>query len=226
MNRKQLREAARDRLDDWAEPPGWSDAELNSWIDEAIREASLRTGLNTETVLVTTPADVGALPLPERIAYIHAVRWQPNPLSSPNQSRPLMRVSRQEMDMRWSDWRTASGDPVRYAVKGRSFLISPKPTTAGELEVYADVYPPALERDSDEPDINPILHRSLLEWVIYRAGQKRDVDFNLPNPEQYEANFTRTFGPRASERTRQGWLESGGIDTLSPSAWRYSPNSY
>ena len=113
-----------------------------------------------------------------------------------------------------------SPSPTHFFIEGRKVSLYPVPSEAGRLEFKASVWPSAMEIDEDEPSINPAVHHALLEWVIYRAGQKRDTDYTLPNPEQYEMNFTRTFGPRPSERTQQVWRESGGTGTVSPQSWR------
>lgn len=215
MNLQQLRGATRDRLDDWAQPFGWSDAEINAWINEAVQEASLRAGLNVEVVSVATRPNIAKLQLPDVLAFIHEVRWIATPIDLMSRWRVLARFNQRALVSDWTDNPIIVGDPARYTVEGRYFWLYPMPEVAGRLEFRANVYPPPLERDSDEPDLPPALHRHLLEWVIYRAGQKRDEDYMLPNPEQYEINFARVFGSRAGAATQQAWLQYGGTSTAS-----------
>lgn len=222
MNRKQLREAARTRLDDWAQPYGWSDAELNTWLSEAVREASLRAGLNVESVFLSVRALRAVTTLPLTIYYVHEAWWWPAGLVAESAKRPLRRSRRQSLDLSPTELQIFAAAPTHFMIEGRKLRVYPAPATDGRIEFIASVCPPALESESDEPAMNPAVHEHLIEWIIYRAGQKRDVDFNLPNPEQYEVNFTRIFGPRPSERTQQVWREAGSTDTVSPLAWHYA----
>jgi hypothetical protein len=201
-----LRGAARLRLDDVATPYGWSDAELNGWINEAVREAALRAGLNPVAETLSLSVGVSDYELDETIVYLHRAR-----LTSTGQV--LTRVTRMALDDRYGNWEDTSGTPSCFLIEGRTLTVYPKPTAADTLALRIEQYPDTLTRDTATVDLEDHDIGPLLEWVVYRAGQKRDSDFTLPNPEQYEANFTRYFGPRPSSKLRRSWLEYGGTST-------------
>lgn len=201
-----LRGAARLRLDDSATPYGWSDAELNGWINEAIREASLRAGLNPVAETLGLAVGVAEYELDEIIVYVHRAR-----LASTGQV--LSRTTRAALDDRYGSWETATGTPRYFLIEGRGLTVYPIPTATDSLALRTEQYPDTLTSNTQTIPLDDHAAGALLEWVIYRAGQKRDTDFTLPNPDQYEANFTRYFGPRPSARVMRGWLESGGTST-------------
>lgn len=201
-----LRGAARLRLDDTVAPYLWSDAELNEWINEAIREASLRAGLTRDSASINLKAAENEYELDESIVYFTRVRLN-------STGRVLGRTTRIDLDDFSSDWEAATGTPVSFFIEGRTLFVYPTPDAADRLELRVEKYPDTLEVDSDETEFEQHDTWPLLEWVIYRAGQKRDADSILPNPDQYDSAFTRRFGPRPSARLRRGWLESGGAST-------------
>ena len=219
MNRQALRAAARKRLDDIAQPYGWPDDELNRWLDEAVREASLRAGLTVATTAIPCRAGVASYSLPYRVRYVLDAWWT-RQVSPATPRAPLERVDRDAFEA-WARPITNLADPTRYLIAGRTIRLHPTPKDAGYLEMRGRLVPPPMESDDDEPDISPYLHEHLVEWVMYQAGLKRDVDYNLPDPLAHEAIFARYFGPRPSELTLQGWLEYGATDTVRPDGWRY-----
>lgn len=205
-----LRGAARLRLDDVATPHGWSDAELNAWINEAIREASTRARLNPVAEDLALVAGVAEYAVPEFV-FVYRARLR-------STGGILTRTTRADLDDRSTFWETATGIPRAFLVEGETLTVYPTPTAADTLELRTEQYPTKLTGDTHRLESACLLDagevETLLEWVMYRAGQKRDVDFTLPNPEQYEANFTRYFGPRPSSRVRRGWLEAGPTSTV------------
>lgn len=219
MNRKALRDAARNRLDDAVLPYGWSDGEINRWLDEAVREASLRAGLTVATTMIPCRAAVASYPLPYRVRYVLSAWWTQS-ASPASPKLPMDRVDRDAFNAFTRDLAPLA-DPTRYLIVGRTIRVYPTPKSAGYLEMRGRLVPPAMESDDSEPEISPYLHDHLIEWVMYQAGLKRDVDYNLPDPLAHEAIFARHFGPRPSELTLQGWLEHGATDTVIPDAWRH-----
>lgn len=205
MNRAELRAAARQRLNDLVEGYGWSDAELNGWINEAVREAAIRAGLLSAAVTVALVGGQAEYPLDSAISYVLSARLAAGGL--------LMRTARATLDAHCADWMATTGTPTQFFIEGRTLTVWPTPAAAATVLLQTHQYPAALTTDQHSPSLEDHEHLFLVEWVIYRAGQKRDMDFTLPNPEQYEASFTRAFGPRPSARVRRGWLESGGTDT-------------
>lgn len=208
MNRAELREAARARLDDLVEGYGWSDAEINGWIDEACREAWLRQGLQSVAVTVALLAGQAEYALTGSFGYVLSARF--------STGRMLVRTTRERMDAYYSAWMAATGTPDRFFLEGNTFTVWPTPTTTATLLLQTRQYPAPLADDTDSPTLEDFSHPLLLEWVIYQAGQKRDADYQLPAPQQYEAAFTRYFGPRPSALTQRGWRDYGGTSMAIP----------
>lgn len=209
MTLSDLREAVRRRLDDLAEPYGWADDDLDAWINEAIREAALRGRLNRGAVTVSVVAGTASYALAATVDYIHTAKMTTG-------SIPLTRTSRDELDACMGGWSTVTGTPTAFFVENRTLTLYPNPSANGTLTLVVDVIPSALTSDSQSPTLETQDHLPLLEWVIYRAGQQRDRDATIPNPEIHEAAFTRYFGPRPSARTRRMWLESGAASFARP----------
>lgn len=206
MTLLELREAARRRLDDLVEGYGWVDADLNAWINEAIREAALRGRLNRATTTVSVVSGTASYALAATVDYVHSVV-----LGSTR--TPLERVGLGVLEVSLDRWSTATGTPRAFFIEGRTLTLSPIPDANDTLTLVIDAIPALLSSDASSPVLETQDHLPLLEWVIYRAGQQRDVDTLVPNPEQYEVNFSRYFGPRPGAKTRRAWLEQGGGST-------------
>lgn len=204
MTLADLREAARRRLADSSQPYGWATADLNAWINEAIREASLRGRISPTTATVALVAGTASYALSATIDYIHSIKLD---------GISLGRTTRSRLTDSFGNWESITGTPRHFFVEGRTLTVSPNPTAVGTLALAVDSIPAELTSDAQSPSLEAQDQLALLEWVIYRAGQQRDMDWTLPHPEQFEANFTRYFGPRPSTRTRRAWLEWGGTDT-------------
>lgn len=202
MTLSELRAAARRRLDDSVAPYGWTDEDLDAWINEACREASLRGNLTRQSLTVSVVSGTATTTLDTSVVYVERIKLA-------SDGRILTRTTRDWLDARCFNWEATTETPTRFFIKGRSLTLYPKPVADDTLTMVAICTPALLASDSAEPDLDEFYHIQLLEWVMYRAGQQRDVDFTLPNPEQYESNFTRYFGPRPSARVLQAWLESG-----------------
>lgn len=209
MTLLELREAARRRLDDLVEGYGWVDADLNAWINEAIREAALRGRLNRGAVTVSVVAGTASYALSATVDYVHTAKMAAS-------SFVLARTSRDELNACAGNWSTATGSPTAFFIETRTLTLYPIPSASGTLNLVADLIPSALTSDSQSPGLETQDHLPLLEWVIYRAGQQRDVDTLVPNSEQYEVNFSRYFGQRPSAMTRRMWLESGATAFARP----------
>ena len=209
MNLSDLREAARRRLDDLAEPYGWVDDDLDAWINEAIREAALRGRLNRGAVTVSVVAGTASYALSATVDYVHTAKMAANNLA-------LARTRRDELDACAGNWSTATGTPTSFFIENRTLTLYPIPSASGTLNLVVDLIPSALTSDSQSPGLETQDHLPLLEWVMYRAGQQRDRDATIPNPEIHEAAFTRYFGPRPSAMTRRMWLESGATAFARP----------
>lgn len=203
MTLSELILAARSRLDDKETPYLWTDAELTAWLNEAEQEAALRGRLLRATYDVPVTINQSTYDLESDVFYVSRVRLV-------TLERILPCVSRAWLDDRYSDFETTTGDPNCYFIEERQLVLYPCPETADTLRYSALRLPIGMTASSHSPELHERMHLNLLEWVMYRAGQKRDTDSILPNPEQYLANFARVFGPPVSYELQRSWLEAGG----------------
>lgn len=199
MTLAELLNEAQLRLDDFAGVRGWSEAELIAWINEAQREAAQRGLLLSSTFVTSIVAGTASYVLDPAIWLVEQVESAMGGL--------LTLVRHADLENSVSAWASVTGTPRMAFVSGdgTTLTLYPKPTDADTLSVRAWFDPDPLVNPSDTPMISPRHHRALLEWVCYRAGQKRDVDHLLPDAERYLANFERHFGPSASAVTVRGW---------------------
>jgi len=218
MTLVELLAAARLRLDDVATPYGWSDAELISWLNEAEREACIRARLLAGETTVSVVAGDGQYDLAVTTLYVRRARIAAL-------QRLLQRTDRATLDARHADWQATTGDPTHYFIEGRELFLYPLPTVNRTLVLSVwrgptgDMVVPATPPDPlvrSSPEIPTHHHLDLLEWVCYRAAQKRDPDtLGIGDAATYYANFSRLFGPAPSVLTQRAWLEHGGTGSVS-----------
>lgn len=225
MTLLELLAAARDRLDDHGGDTGtpdsgdtyywqshddgciWKNAELIAWLNEAEGEAARRAYLLSETFSITL--------VPGTASYaLDSLLWMTDRVRLNTAGVRLTRTTREALDESWANWEAATGQPRQYFVFGSSITLYPNPTTADTLKVTGWVDPDPMADDDDEPAIPAAYHRDLIEWVCFRAAQKRDVDAQIGSPEQYLTNFSRRYGPDASAATMRAWGEYGGTSAI------------
>lgn len=208
MTLAELIAAARLRMDDVAAPYGWSDAEITMWLNEAEREACMRARLLSGEITIAVLVGDGQYDLASTIFYVRRAR-----IAAPH--RLLHRTDRITLDADHADWQATTGDPTHYFIEGRELFLYPLPTTARTLVLSVFRFPTSdMTIGTSTPEIPAHHHLDLLEWVCYRAAQKRDPDtLGIGDAALYYANFSRLFGPAPSARTQRAWLEAGGTTT-------------
>ena len=211
MNLAELRNAARLRLDDTdSNKYGWSDAELDSFINEAVDEACIRARLNldstsAEATTVSVVAGTASYLLHESVLRVERAYLNTS-------QRTLSSVSFQDLDILSDTWPVDTGTPTNYipdldlysdagtATHKITLYPIPEVTETLKLTVYRLPLCP-LTSDSEEPEIHPLHHPSLLDWVCHKAYTKQDADtLDIEKSLQYEGRFTDKFGPRPSAR--------------------------
>lgn len=209
MNRKELREAAREDLDDIAKPYGWSDSFLNRAANEAEREACRRARLlvdseESEITRIETQASERHYALDPRVIFVRRV------LSS-RRTIPIEKIRTKDMDCRAPGWESHEGEITHYLrdqVTGK-LTVYRKPTadTIATLSLTVVRLPlKAMDADGASPEIHVSYHESLRHWMVYRAYMKPDEDTYRPDKAREAlARFEAEFGKPSSAQDEE-WI--------------------
>lgn len=213
MRQVQLIGIARDALDDVAEPPLWTDAELNRAYNSAVLEACLRARLLQDDTSDLTRIDMVAgtarYALASEVIVTRAVHVS-------GRSEPLIRTTAARLDALcpgWSHEDQAEGVP-KYAifdVQQKTLTLHPAPADAGTI--FLRVWRlPTVEEQMQEGDNNaePVIFlpdpEALKHWVLRECYLKRDAEtYNPDRAAEHEADFERRFGPRPSVHDLTLW---------------------
>jgi hypothetical protein len=199
MNLLQLRTAARERLDDTVQPYGWSDDELNGFINEAVNEAALRARL----LIDSTTADCCTVDVTLGTATyaLNAAVFEVKRVVITDNNRKLCRVGYEDLDRNRLDWEDDTGMPEYYFLDNEqlgvtSLVLYPVPDADLTLNLTVFRLPlAAMAQDEDTNEI-PERHQSdLLHWACHLAYLKQDADtLNSSKADYYEQKFTQAFG--------------------------------
>ena len=188
---------------------------LNRAVDEACLRGRLLLDSDTPAVCrITLEAGKASYPLDSRVYRVHRARLV-------NHGHVLVKTGRADLDHLYvydeydrpvythvADWEDQDGLP-RYFLQdmgANGLRVVPRPTENEVPETLAlTVYRTQLEplvaykAMVQEPEIHPLYHYPLLDWVYYLALSKQDAD--TYDPEKASRNyaaFEARFGPRPS----------------------------
>ena len=210
MNLAKLIQLAREATQDLAEPYIWTDAEWAEFADDAELEAARRAHLLVDASSPAARAVVTAsdpvVKLDPRVLFIRRARLA-------SSSVPLnMRVTRR-MDDEIAGWETAKPSTPSVLIpdwETGAVRLYPPPTQDDEL-VLTVVRAPLAEMGGDmtrEPEILQRYHRSLVDWMKYRAYSKPDTQaFDPKAAEKAEAKFAAEFGEKSGAINEHWALE-------------------
>ena len=67
-----------------------------------------------------------------------------------------------------------------------------------------------MANDTDEPEIRPEMHTSLVEWMLFRAYSREETEmYNDTKAALCKSRFVAEFGSKASGRN-EAWARNGG----------------
>lgn len=208
MNRSELIANARILATDTVAPYLWSDAEITIYANDAQREACRRARLITDsaTASVCSIALAAATPiytLNQKVLFVNRVKLV-------GESLPLTSISYKDLDRQIPGWEENTGSPTHYVkdTDAGKFRPYPTPTVAGTAKLTVTRMPlEDMTSDSDEPEIQPHLHDSLLFWILYRMFSKPDNDgYDEAKAAKNLALFEQEFG-RKSSAFDEAWIE-------------------
>lgn len=199
----------RQRLDDNVEAYHYSDAFLTGCLNDAVRQAAIRKRLvldrtTAEACTYTVAADQQAVVLHPRVLAIRSARFT-------DVTTPLKLTTLKVMDKDHPDWPGTTGAPDRLIVDAQSgsVLLWPTPETAGTLSLSvwrAPLDTEEMEGDDDEPVIDEVFHRDLIDWAEHLAYLTKDgEEGDIARSNAAENRFTAKFGRLPSAHEIKCW---------------------
>lgn len=184
---------------DRAEPYLVGDADVTTFINDAVRQACIRARLIHESAnpivcAIDVSAGVAAYPLAASLYEIDHLSFVAD---TETRRVPLKLASPEWMDDHVADWRSAEGAP-RYALQNDDHIrLVPRPDADGTLQLEGYRMPLApLALPDDAPEIHAAHHPHLVDWVLHQVFSTPDSEYFDPErADAAEARFTRYFGP-------------------------------
>lgn len=196
------------RTFDTVEPYLFSDAEIiefaNDAQNEACRRARLIVDSTTKAVCsISLSAAKKVYDLDARVIFIRRAKVA-------GEAYPLRRMSYRDLDRIAPDWQDEAGTPKAYVPDMDTGKLRPYPSPDAIATVALTVVRlPLVEMAdmTDEPEINQRWHKSLINWILFRAYSKPDTDLQDPKRAQDGlALFEQEFGKK-STAIDEAWIE-------------------
>lgn len=174
MTLDELRTLFRQEADDLANPPLWSDEEVDRYLNDAENEACIRALLLEDETSQATQIDVNTT---DRRYKLHKSVLHIKKLTAA--LHPLAEVTG------WEATRT-------------ELVFDEAPLEADTLTALIVRLPlKPMAQDGDSPEIPEHMHAWLVEWALSRAFLKRDAEtYDEAASAKHEAEFARYFGVR------------------------------
>lgn len=187
MTLAELRARVRDFLDDYTTPQLYTDAQIDSALNEAQHEACLRSDLLSFTTNITLLAGISTYTMPANLLKIKSVLYKNNALD------PVVLSD---------DYLLSVGTSLtEYAVnKQAGKIIFNGAVTVPTVDDYCTITftgTPAnlLVDDVDVPEISTHFHYPLCYRAVSTLSENQETDTrDLSRAIEYEAKFTTVFG--------------------------------
>lgn len=196
MNLLQLRDLTRNRLDDKTEPYLWSDEDLNSYINQAINEAAIRS----KCIIDSTTNDCCKIEVLSNVSNyaLNPAIFQIKRVFDETNIKTLVKESFERMDDLNEKWQQLTGMPSHYLCDLDSNIITLYPIPTENLVLRLTVARTPLNElinDNDITEIPVFYHADLAWWCMYLAYSEQDADkLNIEKALSCEEKFTQIFG--------------------------------
>lgn len=221
MERGELRDALRQRLDDTSQQPLWEDDELNAFLSAAVQQACIRARLLHES-------DDEELTRIELIEGQSLYTLHPQVLAIRSADllvakRPCELTTVKQMDRDFPGYRVRgeAGSCSTYLVLDEQrghIRVWPTPQAPADplipevimLSVWRlPTESEALDTDSDEPPLPLHMHEDLLDWAEHLAYLKMDAETrDAGRSNDAAVRFAAKFGESPTWRQIQLWGHS------------------
>lgn len=201
MTRQELIQEFRATVRDTEQPYLWPDEQVEAWLDEAEQEACIRGRLLHESCHplvceIAVQAGVAVYPLHAAVTEITHLSLE----AGGELGRDIPLCSMDAVDAQLNiGWRTQRGRVKAAIQMDKTIRLAPVPDTDGllRLECYRLPLRPVSRRAEAVPEIHAAHHRSLLDWVLYKAYGVPDSDLmDVQRSAQAERVFSQYFGAR------------------------------
>lgn len=200
----------------------WTDAQLNTWINDGLRDIARRTETLQEIAAITAVAGTRAYTMPTDVIRIHRVEFDPGS----GQIYPLEPRQFYEMDSIWgTDQNQTRAYPDYFALYGfpptLQLYLYPVPSQGGTLNVFYYRLPTEAVSDTDTVEVPEGWWDVVTLFAEYQALRK-DADPRFTDAKAiYEEkigemiDITRKWHDQAGLITTgrtwlPGWLTGGG----------------
>lgn len=191
----------RERTEDTAAQPLWSDPEIYEYIDAAQNEACRRAHLlvDSRSDLTIAPVTAGdpAVPIDPRIIHIRRARRG-------SDSMPLVRKSVRDMDQCFPGWegQSSPSTPSVFIPDWEVDYLRVHPVPVIDDEVLMTIVrmplKPVVDKDS-KLEISARYHRDLLNWMLFLGYSKADPETkDDKKAAAAEKKFIESFGEKSS----------------------------
>jgi len=184
--------------DDNRVPYSWSDADITKWLNEAQEEACVRARLifddSSAVTTASLAADANSVAVDASIIEISRA----NLVDAGDTVHFLWPSDRIEQDRRDPRWRETTGRPSAFIHNDKSVTFNriAEADYTVRFEVYRLPSVPLADA-ADEPEIAPVHHIRLVDWVRHKAYSIPDSDLvNAGTAQSALATFEDYFGPR------------------------------
>jgi len=200
----------------------WKTTELTRWANEAMDEVAIRSRCirdSSETVGLTkftVTANSGVVTIPRSIIRILRVTWDGLAIS------PASKQSLSRENAEWAD--EAADAPTHFILDQgtRRMYLYPTNTLQGILRLEVVRRPSAaMTLLTDIPEVPADMLGDAVYWILHKAYLKNDSETRDPNMSaQYEAMFTRAFGPKPSHLEMEFDFQSLAVTPRGRFEWR------
>lgn len=207
MTVEELEAMFRADIRDAKAPYLFTSADFLRFLNEAELQACIRADLLLEeedadlcTIAVTAPSAIYALHA--AVTRVHFATFTAEGSDEPTR---LTLITRPELTRLRPRWRERTEPPRELIPMDRKVRFGCIPEENGtlQLEVYRTPLTPMAAAD-DEPEIAAQHHTALIQWCLYRAYSRPDVErFDRQAADRALAEFERTFGPPPDANLRK-----------------------
>jgi len=207
MTKLELRQYVRSLTGDIVLPYLVSDASIDTFIDEANREAFERSlyGSLDSTHDINLVAGQNTYTIDPLIFYITRAKIA-------SQQEVLQKTTKRELDFNLVGWESKKSSMPRYFfMDANTLTLHPTPLSVDLLLLDGYRYPnTAMEVPVEQ-------HESLAYWVMYRFYSIQDADSeNLQRAEFNRAKFDSVFGHKKSQDHLHYWNNGNMKSRLTP----------
>lgn len=205
-----FRTRIRDRLDE-ASARFWTDAQLNTWINEAAEDIARRTETIQDYDDLSVLAGTREYTLDDDVLRVYRAEYIP---TGQSERYPLEYRAMNAMDAIWQNQQAISaGVPSYYTIWGFSpankIVLYPTPSLAGTLKTYVYRLPTPTTTDGNTIEVPSGWDSLVIDYAEYSALRK-DRDPRWQEAKQlYEEHLADMY-----DMTRQ-WTDQLGVITPS-----------